>query len=158
MEALEDDFNEVQSKCSFLSEMVPGGKPYTDISGKIAVGHPGIFQGVTRYLRGESRTHTEEYAAMAVAQISQYLERFMEYIRWNATGDRTYELYSRVGEYLENCIKGLGMLHTTYDNADTFDDLRTRLVTAESLFKAGCKRYASIATSSHSPKRSKKTS
>ena len=145
MDALANDFSVVKEKTTFLAEMVPGGKPYTDISGNISVGSPGMLQGLTRYLRGESRAYTEEYSTSAVDTISRFLERFMEHVRWNAVGDDTHELYAEVGSHIEKCVEGLSMLHSTYENAETFESLRTRLQSSVSLFKAGCKRYGTIA-------------
>ena len=144
MEALSQDFTEIQATTRFLAEMTLGGKPYTDLSGNIVVGSPGIFQGVARYIRGESRTYSEEYATTAVTSISKFLERFMEYVRWNAAGEDTRTLYSKVGDHLDECLEGLGMLHTTYDNAEAFSSLRARLTTSVSLFKAGCRRYGAM--------------
>ena len=144
MDALTEDFASITVNTAFLAEMVPGGKPYTDVLGNISVGSPGMFQGVTRYVRGESRVYTEEYASYAVCSISQFLERFMEHVRWNSVSEMTHALYSDVGDHLERCIEGLNMLYATYDNGETFKSLRSKLTSSISLFKAGCKRYGAL--------------
>ena len=141
MDALTEDFTTIRENTSFLAEMIPGGKPYTDILGNIVVGSPGIFQGMVRYIRGESRAYTVTYARDAVSSISQFLERFMEHVRWNTVSDTTRTLYTEVGDYLEKCAEGMGMLYTTYDEAPAFKSLRDKLTSSMSLFKAGVKRY-----------------
>lgn len=141
MDALTTDFAAIRESASFLAEMIPGGKPYTDILGNIVVGSPGIFQGMARYVRGESRAYTETYAKDAVSSISQFLERFMEHVRWNTVSNTTRSLYTEVGDYLEKCAEGLGMLYATYDQTPAFKSLQDKLTSSMSLFKAGVKRY-----------------
>lgn len=142
MDRLCEDFESVRHETTFLGQMVPGSKPYTAMDGGIAVASPGIFQGVMRYLRGESVTYSIHYATGAVDQLTSFLERFMEYVRWNPVTEEVKVLYRDVSAHLGSCIEGLNTLSATYVDNETFETLKRRLMSSISLFEAGLHRYS----------------
>ena len=145
METLRSEFVDVEEKCKFLVNMVPGGKPYSDVfTGEVCVGSPGRTQGLWRYAMGECRETCIGYTNVSIAQLQQYLDHYIEHIRWNAVTDEVRALYSDIAELITAVNGGLQHLVETYDSNEEIVGIKDRFVRAVDMFSKGCQRFAAM--------------
>ena len=142
MDRIEEDFTCVSTETAFLAQLVEGAKPYTSHDGSIQVAEAGITQSIMRYLGGENKAWSKDYADRAVKSLSDFMNRLLEFIKWNRVTEPLRELVVRVTEHLAGCATGLGSLVSTYDGDSDFTAVVDRLNNAVALFEAGCKQYA----------------
>ena len=145
METLKDEFADTKAKCKFLIDMVPGGKPYSDrFTGEVCVGSPGRTQGLWRYALGECKETCIDYTNLAIAQLQQYLDHYIEYVRWNAVTDEVRTLYSEIAEVATDVNAGLQHLVETYDSDEEIVAIRDGYIRSLDMFSKGCVQFASI--------------
>lgn len=145
METLKDEFADTKAKCKFLINMVPGGKPYSDrFTGEVCVGSPGRTQGLWRYALGECKETCIGYTNLAIAQLQQYLDHYIEYVRWNAVTDDVHTLYSEIAEVVTDVNAGLQHLVETYDSNEEIVAIKDGYIRSLDMFSKGCIRFASI--------------
>jgi len=141
MERLENDFAETKASTMFLTELTEGAKPYTGIDGSICVAGPGITQGLMRYFRGENKEHSRDYVACAVDDLCSFLNRLLEYIKWNNVTETLHKVTYATKDHVAACLSGVEALCSTYGEEEQFMSLSRRLSDSISLFDAGCSRY-----------------
>ena len=145
METLKNELGDVKEKCKFLINMVPGGKPYSDrFTGEICVGSPGRTQGLWRYALGECRETCIGYTNLAIAQLQQYLDHYIEHVRWNPVTDEVRALYSDIAETIAAVDAGLQHLVETYDSNEEIVAIKDGFMRTVDMFSKGCQRFAAI--------------
>jgi len=145
MEKLKDEFTDTKAKCKFLIDMVPGGKPYSDrFTGKICVGSPGRTQGLWRYALGESKETCIDYMKLAIAQLQQYLDHYIEHVRWNTVTDEVHTLYYEIAEVVTHVNTGLQYLVDTYDSDKEIVAIKDSHIRSLDMFSKGCVQFAAI--------------
>mgnify|MGYP000853315207 FL=1 len=148
MERLNTELDDIKANCKFLVEMVPGGKPYSDrLTGEICVGNPGKTQGMWRYALGESKETCISYATIAIVGLQQYLDHYIEYIRWHVVTEEARTLYSNIAEVVMTVDAGLQHLVDTYDSDTDIVAIKDRFSRAIDMFAKGCQRFASLSSS-----------
>jgi hypothetical protein len=145
METLKSEFVDVNTKCKFLVDMVPGGKPYSDrFTGEICVGSPGRTQGLWRYALGECKETCISYTNLAIIQLQQYLDHYIEYVRWHSVTDEVHTLYSEIAELVTDVNAGLQHLNDTYDSDEEIVAIKDGYTRSLDMFSKGCIRFAAI--------------
>jgi hypothetical protein len=146
MDALREDFVKSSAHTQFLVDMVPGGKPYTNVSGQICIGHPGALQGVWRYAFGENQESSVAYATAAIQVYQAFLERTLEHVRWNRLFSKDTEFFVSTRAHTESVLDGLRELSRTYDGCDDIAKICSKFESTISLFDVGCSRYSNGVT------------
>jgi len=145
MEILRNELVDVKANCKFLIDMVPGGKPYSDrFTGDICIGSPGRTQGLWRYALGECKETCIGYTNLAVAQLQQYLDHYIEHVRWHTVTEDVHLLYSDIADVVTAVNAGLQHLVDTYANDAEIVNIKDGFTRALDMFSKGCQRFASI--------------